>query len=61
MGGGSAVAGDEPEAVGRCAVAALKPNGKLTKSDVVRAAAHLRRLDEATADILERLKEQSDG
>jgi|GEM_PF-447345 len=33
-------------------LAALKPNGKLTKADVVRAAAHLRRLDEATADIL---------
>jgi hypothetical protein len=34
------------------ALSAIKPSRKLTRHDVVRAAAQLRRIDEATADIL---------
>jgi hypothetical protein len=38
-------------------MAALKKGGTLTRGELARTAAHLRRLDEATADVLEALKE----
>jgi hypothetical protein len=38
------------------ALAAIKKGTRLTKNDVVRAASQLRRIDEATAEILEGMR-----
>jgi len=38
-------------------MAAIKKNAKLTKNDVARVASQLRRIDEATSDILQEMRE----